>query len=1019
MSRLFLSLLCATSLATGLIPVAAWGEDATPPGMARPVLTLTTRAAAHADFDRLVFDWPFETPYKLERKDDILTLRFDRSATIALKPFMAAQLTRVANFELVSSDPLTVRARIAPSATIRDFRSGKAVALDIRGPVVPKTAPPTDAAAPNSSPAPAPPPKPVSKAVESANQASAPAAAAAAAAAAAPAPQAIKPSEASPATAPGQTVTADPLGVAVSSSVVDNAANLNPIAALPTQELPNLTPDQLGLSDKPLLVASFDPKLVIGTVVFERAGYGYILFDRKLALSLVQLTGGIAPKLEFQPLDLPKNSGFRFRVPEKTQLRAGLKGTSWQIFLSSHQQEIPLATTLLAQPEFALGARLFFPTTQSGEPFLLTDPVVGDTLALVPLSEAAGFGITRKLANLTILPSAQGLVIRPLFDKLVLRGSADGVEITAPDGLRLSSSDDTGKATSNQPKQKRGGRPLFDLVAWRGKQNEDFTYRRQKLMQAVVDVPIAERNRARLELARHYFAYGMGVEAIAMLDVVHSDIPDLASNNEFLALRGAAKIQANRPDEGLVDLEKSGLGNQPEIELWQAVGLAKLRDWPGALEKFDAQEDVLANYPEPFASDFYVLAIEAAVAGGKDRLAAEWLDRIEAQPHQEAIKPALSYLRGVLNSKAGRPEQAAVLWREVASQSKDRLYRIRAELALTDLGVATKSLTSKQAADRLEGLRFAWRGDELEIDILQRLGEFYLDIKDYKSGLSVLAQAVKLYPSSPQAATIQQLMAATFYQIFVQNQTEGLSPLAALALYQDYHDLMPKGEEAQAVIFNLAENLVAIDLLDQATALLEDQIKLTNDAENKLKLSTRLAAIYLLDRKSVESLAALDKANSESAPSAILAERQLLRARALSEQGKYNEALGLLQNADSQIAKILRADILNRAKRWSEAATTLQGLIGAPPPAGTPLPEQKASWLVNCALAYALSGDSAALDRLAIDFGAAMSGTTQNTVFRILTRPDKALQPKDIIAAQAKISEVDLFRSFLDGYRKQ
>jgi hypothetical protein len=114
---------------------------------------------------------------------------------------------------------------------------------------------------------------------------------------------------------------------------------------------------------------------------------------------------------------------------------------------------------------------------------------------------------------------------------------------------------------------------------------------------------------------------------------------------------------------------------------------------------------------------------------------------------------------------------------------------------------------------------------------------------------------------------------------------------------------------------------------------------------------------------------------------------------------------------------MLKADITMRAQRWGEAAKILLDLIGAPPRAGDLLTAEQAQWLVNCAIALSLANDLQGLDRLAIDFGAGMAGTQQRDTFRVLTRPEKIGQMRDIAAAQAKIAEVDMFRGFLDTYR--
>ena len=67
---------------------------------------------------------------------------------------------------------------------------------------------------------------------------------------------------------------------------------------------------------------------------------------------------------------------------------------------------------------------------------------------------------------------------------------------------------------------------------------------------------------------------------------------------------------------------------------------------------------MLNGDPEPFYSRLSVLAIEAAMAQGKDREAADWLDRLETGHHRDSIYPAMVYLRGMLEAKAGHAQRA-------------------------------------------------------------------------------------------------------------------------------------------------------------------------------------------------------------------------------------------------------------------------------------------------------------------------------------------------------------------------
>ena len=132
----------------------------------------------------------------------------------------------------------------------------------------------------------------------------------------------------------------------------------------------------------------------------------------------------------------------------------------------------------------------------------------------------------------------------------------------------------------------------------------------------------------------------------------------------------------NNPLDGLGELTRPDLKFIPESQLWQAIAEVQLRNWQGAYEKFARTHNLLLTYPEPFYSKFSILAIEAALAADHDREASEWLAQLDMQAHAERINPGLSYLRGVLHSKAGRQQMAEELWKQVVA-SNDRLYQIR------------------------------------------------------------------------------------------------------------------------------------------------------------------------------------------------------------------------------------------------------------------------------------------------------------------------------------------------------
>ncbi|MDD3371008.1 MAG: hypothetical protein PHE27_04175 [Alphaproteobacteria bacterium] len=999
------------------------------------------RVGVHETYDRIVFDWPGEVKFRLQRNGEKASITFAAAGTIAFPRNMKDSVNRASNFvsEQDSADSVSVSFTIDPNALITVFPNDRSVVVDIQSrplsaaektSIAPKlkteTKPPEPQKAPEQPP-PAKeekkpePPKEIAAPVQPPKPEKTPEPP--------PATKETKPEPRKDVAAPVQPPKSEKEPQPTAPEKKDEPAPTEPAAQAqaetpvepetpePEYVRPKPKTFRFELGQSPTLVATLDPHIATRAVIFQRAGVGYIIFDRKLTLSPLALQNGKTALIDIEPFDMPKNSGYRFAAPPNSTLQATMDGTAWKLFLSQKQETFSVTTSLVAQPDFALGARFLLPLPDAMDPIRFTDPVVGDTLIIVPLSQSQAFNVERRTANLAILPAAQGLVVKPLSDKVIVRAVSDGIEISAEGGLLLSRASDTG-ASQQSPSKARAaaiGKSIFDFSTWSGKQGETFTQTRQRLQQTIVDVPEAERNRARMELARFYFARGHGEEAVSMLEYIAKQVPDLRFHNDFMALLGAAKILAYRSEDGLNDLAIQGLADQPEVALWQAVGLAQIREWKAAEEKFATKESILAGYPEPFFSRFFVLAIESALAANQIHEAADWLNFVTNSPHSKRIDPALSFLHGAIEAQAGHEEEARRAWKE-AKASSDRLYKVRAELSLIDLDVSKGSLTPAQAADRLEAMRFGWRGDDLEAEILHRLGQFYIQARNVKAGINVMSRIATLYPASTLTPYVRNEMTQAFREIFLGTK-EKLSPLDALTLYRQYRDLLPTGKERDDIMIRLAERLVAVDLLDQASTLLEDLAKNHLRGQERKHAILRLAAIRLLDHRPADALTALDLLGNDPLDTAMQNERVLLQARALSEQQKNDEALDLLKGHPSREAALLHVDIAMHEQQWNDAAKTLMALVGPPPSIGS-LSDEKAKWLVNAALAYALADDQINLDKLAIDYSPSMAKNIQNGTFQMLTRPEKTGQLRDLAAAQAQLSQVDMFQSFLNTYRK-
>jgi hypothetical protein len=294
-------------------------------------------------------------------------------------------------------------------------------------------------------------------------------------------------------------------------------------------------------------------------------------------------------------------------------------------------------------------------------------------------------------------------------------------------------------------------------------------------------------------------------------------------------------------------------------------------------------------------------------------------------------------------------------------------------------------------------------------------------------------------------------MSAAFRELYLENGADRLSPLTAIALYDEFRELTPAGADGDRMMSLLADRLVNVDLLDRAAELLEMSVQKRLSGLDKVHAGTRLAAIRMLDHKPELALKALkESAVEELVPPDMAAERRRLEARAMFDTGDTLGGLRMLQGDDSLEAKWLRADMQWRTREWPAAATALGELIAgeeqamaeeraalkvAMDPAKNPaasvqsaeaeaelrakqeqhFKDRVAPLLLNRAVALSLASDRRGLKALANEYGKRMEGTAQATAFAMLTAADNGL----VESVSAEMASVDRIEAFVADYRER
>jgi tetratricopeptide (TPR) repeat protein len=322
----------------------------------------------------------------------------------------------------------------------------------------------------------------------------------------------------------------------------------------------------------------------------------------------------------------------------------------------------------------------------------------------------------------------------------------------------------------------------------------------------------------------------------------------------------------------------------------------------------------------------------------------------------------------------------------------------------------------KDVIAALETLTTVWRGDETETEGLKLLAQLYTDDGRYRDAFHTMRTALLAHPNSDWTRKIQDEAAITFDSLFLAGKGDALPPVEALGLFYDFRDLTPIGRRGDEMIRRLADRLVAVDLLDQAAELLQHQVDHRLQGAARAQVATRLAVIYLMNRKSDRALAILQATRTSDLAGELRDQRLMLEARALSDIGRHDVALELIVNIKGREANRLRSDILWAGKRWRQAAEQIELLYGERWRDFKPLDENERADILRAAIGYTLSDEAIGLARLREKYAAKFAAGPDRRAFDVVSAPIGAGTTEFQDVAK-RVAATDTLAAFLQDMR--
>ncbi len=754
----------------------------------------------------------------------------------------------------------------------------------------------------------------------------------------------------------------------------------------------------------------------VGAAIFQRAGYLWVVFDRHqdVDIKLLRRLGGDAVTFAEQ---LPSKAVTILRLILQPDYKPSVRrdGLLWVIDLTDKTTPPTVPIEVESPVSLPNGTGIALSVKAPGNVMDFIDPEVGDTIVVVPVGESgAGVYPGRDSPDLQLLQTLQGIAIVPHIDAIDVKASRSGVTIGLPGGTNMVLS------TSAAPAQAMAaaatpGAGLFDIAAWRGDGDKDFAKAAKAIENRFAELSASQVGPANLHAAQFYFANGYAAECLGYLRLAATAEPTMVDTAPFRALRGACAFIMGRWQDAQADLDNPLLRDDGEAQLWRAAAHAEAINQPGEWDKPLALGlPLIKNYPRRLKWPLAEIIAKAALAGGDDAAARDSIAIMADLAQRPEEKSEVDYLTGALEEMKGQFDRAIANY-DRARNGENREFRARAGLAQTELLLRTKKITAKQAAERLDKLRFSWREGDFEYNLLHRLAELQIEAEQYPEALRTLRTLSTNYSDNPAVSQVKVMMADTFKKLYLDGAADTMSPVSAIGLYDEFRDLTPPGAPGDEMIKKLADRLVKVDLLDRAAALLKYQVTYRLKGLDKARVGAQLALLELLDKKPSDALDALKISEIEGLPPELVDQRHHLQARALADVERGAEAITLLKDDKSPEGGQLRAEIYSRMKDWSNAADAYAELVPEPE-RGTKLSESQAQIVVSWATALTLAKDDRGLATLRRIYGPAMAGTSFEAAFNLLTSaPDKQLT--DFPGLAEKIKQAQAFRTFIAAYK--
>lgn len=758
---------------------------------------------------------------------------------------------------------------------------------------------------------------------------------------------------------------------------------------------------------------SFDLPRETEAAVFQRGNHLWVIFDEPYGFdgSALEAQAALIGRRVSRLAVIPHPDALVFRMSlRNTQFSIVEKqDLVWTINLKDTPTSPRFPLSPVRRLEANAGQQVFIPANNIGRKLSIEDPDIGDELIVLPLlREGEGLADRFNFSSAELLTTSQGMAVVPRLDGVRVERLRGGVAVAAP-GVEIltDAPDDSGYA--------QGDLRLVDFKRWR--LGNDWEYRKYKSL-AQYQMSVADPDKiqdARWRMARFYLGHRRGAEALGIMNLMLLDEPRVEEKPDFKAAHGIANYYLGRYSEALADFNIPELASEQDAELWKSVISEKLGRYADALDHYRRGKDILGTYDPKERADFQLAAIRAAIEEENPRMARDELRLLAGEPLTPGQSIEAVFLGARLSDLQNDGDLALAQYEDLAD-SRNREVSARARFAAIAYKLEKGTLSTLEAIQAFERLRYAWRGAQFEMRVLLELASLYLKENNFEKGLDTYKLASETHPQMARDLRVGNRMAEIFREIFLGSYATSLSPIKGITIFWKYQELTPPGAEGDTMIRRLADRLVDLDLLSEAADLYDYQVRERLEGVPRAQIAVRLAMIHLLNDDAEKAIEIMRATREPRLPDDIALDRRAVEARALSELKRYEEAEVLISSDTTYEADLLRADIHWASRDYGAAVTALQKVLRSVDSNSYVIEERDRFNIMRLALSMTFLEDRRGLEALRARFERGMGAGEFANSFDLLTR-EAPLTGREIRVIAGQIADIEKLQSYMQSYR--